>query len=42
MDTLPWGIPSTANLARTKVVPGMLKAPWCEALASRVGAAPGG
>jgi hypothetical protein len=41
MDTLRWGIASNANLARTKVVHGMRKARWCEALASWVGAAPG-
>jgi len=37
MDTLRWGILSTADIARTKVVPGMRKAQRCEivAIASR-------
>jgi len=33
MDTLRWGILSTANIARTKVVPGMRKARRCEVVA---------
>ena len=41
MNTLRWGIRSTANIARTKVVPGMFMAWRCKALPSRVGAAPG-
>ena len=37
MDALRWGILSTANIARTKVVPGMRRARRCEivAIASR-------
>jgi predicted dehydrogenase len=37
MDALRWGILSTAHIARTKVVPGMLKARRCDivAIASR-------
>jgi hypothetical protein len=41
MDNLRWGILSTANIARLKVVPGMRKARRSNALASRAGAAPG-
>jgi predicted dehydrogenase len=37
MSTLRWGVLSTADIARTKVIPGMLKAERCEvvAIASR-------